>query len=200
MDIKDVLRVFRKSGGIMRLTQARASGIQTRDLSKLVAEGKLIKEDVGIYRLSDLDLTENIELALVSMKSPEAVICLVSALSFHDLTTQIPKHIDIALPPAKTRKPKLERVKCSIYVVSGEAYSSGIEVHKIHGIDVKIYSKEKTLADCFKFRNKIGLDIALEALGMWASQKRKNINLLMEYARVCRVAKIIRPYLEAQFG
>lgn len=200
METKTVLKIFKKNGGIMRLSQARDLGIQTRDLSRLVTEGKLLKEELGIYTLSDLNLNEKSELALVSLKSSEAVICLISALAFHDLTTQIPNHIDIALPQKRTRKPKFKKIKCEIYVIGGKAYLSGIEVHKIHGIDVKIYSKEKTVVDCFKFRNKIGLDVALEALDAWAKQRGRNISELMRFARICRVANILKPYLEVKLG
>lgn len=198
MNTKEVIKLFKRNSGLMRLSQARASGIQSRDLSRLVAEGKLVKEGVGIYRLSNLSLTENTELALVTMRAPDAVICLISALAFHNLTTQIPNHIDIALPLSRTRLPKLEKIKCSKYVVSGKAYSEGIEIHEIHGVKVKIYSKEKTLADCFKFRNRIGLDVALEALSMWVGQRKRNVSKLMEFAQICRVANIIKPYLEAK--
>jgi len=124
------------------------------------------------------------------------VICLISALSFHQLTTQIPHEVSFALPE-KSRAPRLSYPPIKVHRFRGKAYQEGIEKHKIDGVVVKIYSSEKTLADCFKFRNKIGLDVFLEAIKMYRSRKRINVGVMINYARICRVEKQMRPYLEA---
>jgi predicted transcriptional regulator of viral defense system len=198
---KKILKKIEQNGGIILAKQARLAGIHSRDLTKLVKEKLLIKEGVGIYRLTELDLNEHSEIAILSAKYPRAIVCLISALAFHGMTTQIPKQIDIALPfDGSRKKPKLENAKSKVHWFSNDAYSEGIEKHIMHGIKVKIYSKEKTLADCFKFRNKIGLDIALEALDIWSKQRGRNISELTRFAKICRVANILKPYLEVKLG
>lgn len=198
---KSVLKIIQENGGIIIARQARRAGIHPRDLANLVKENLLIKEGIGVYRLASLDLSEHSEMAILAAKYPRAVICLVSALAFHDLTTQIVKQIDVALPfGGSSKTPKLENTKCKVHWFSKGPYAEGIEKHTIHGIEVKVYSKEKTLADCFKFRNKVGLDVVLEALDIWAKQRERNVSELMKFAKLCRVANILKPYLEAKLG
>ena len=127
---------------------------------------------------------------------PQSVICLISALAFHELTTQIPHEVHLALTRT-SREPVLEYPPIRIYRFSKESFAAGIEIHFIDDVSVRIYSAEKTLADCFKFRNKIGLDVALESLRMYRARRRPELQKVLEFARICRVEKVVRPYLEA---
>lgn len=138
----------------------------------------------------------NPDFVTVAMRIPQGVICLVSALAFHELTTKVPHEVQVALK-AGSEKPRLDYPPTKYFWVSGRAFSEGVEVHKVDGVKVRVYSVEKTLADCFKFRNKIGLDVALEALRLWAPKNRRKWDKLLHNAKVCRVERILRPYLEA---
>jgi predicted transcriptional regulator of viral defense system len=150
----------------------------------------------GVYRLTDQGPLSNPDLVTVATRVPQGVICLISALSFHDLTTQIPHRISIALCRTM-RKPALEYPPLAVFRYDELCYKSGIEDHMVDGTPVKVYCPEKTLADCFKFRNKIGMDIVLEALKLYRERKSHKINELIKYAAICRVEKVMRPYLEA---
>jgi predicted transcriptional regulator of viral defense system len=132
----------------------------------------------------------------ISLRVPRAVICLISALYFHELTTQIPHQVHLALP-RDVKTPKIEYPPIKVFHFSEASYKSGIEEHTLDGIPVKIYGREKTVADCFKFREKMGMDVALEALKDYIQQPRPNVSLLMKHAKVNRVEKVMRPYLEA---
>jgi len=125
----------------------------------------------------------------------KSVICLISALSYHEMTTEIPHEIYLALPRG-AEPPRLDYPPLRIFWFSGTAFTDGVEQHDIDGIPVKVYNPEKTLADCFKYRNKIGLDVVLEALKFYRQRKRREVDELMRYARMCRVEKVMRPYLE----
>jgi predicted transcriptional regulator of viral defense system len=124
------------------------------------------------------------------------VICLISALAFHDLTTQIPHEVHVALPRG-AEEPRLDHPPIATYRFSGKAFTEGVETHKLDGVPVRVYSPEKTLADCFKFRNKIGLDTVVEAVRLYHERRNVKVDDLMRYAAICRVSRIIRPYLEA---
>lgn len=189
-------RVFRRGGGILRTGDALDHGIHPRTLYAMRDAGLLERLDRGLYRLSDLPPLSDPDLVTVANKIPKSVICLISALHFHDITTQIPHSVSIAVPRG-SEPPRLDYPPIHLYWFSGEAFTSGIEVHQIDGTPVQVYSAEKTLADCFKYRNKIGMDTVLEALALYRDQHRPKPRKLIEYARVCRVEKTIRPYLEA---
>lgn len=180
----------------MRMSEALEYGITRYMLYKLKEEGIVEQVSRGIYRLADMLPIGNPDLVTVSLRFPNAVICLVSALAFHDITTQIPNNVSIAIlrdsyAPAMAYPPLI------VYRFSDKAYRSGIEEHRIDNVKVKIYSPEKTLADCFKFRHKVGIDVVLEALKLYKSRKKSKINEILEYAKINRVAKVMRPYLEA---
>ena len=189
-------RVFRRSGGILRTGDALDQGVHPRTLYAMRDAGLLERLDRGLYRLSDLPPLSDPDLVTVANKIPKSVICLISALHFHDITTQIPNAVSIAVPRG-SEPPRLDYPPIHLYWFSGEAFTSGIEVHHIDKTSVQVYSAEKTLADCFKYRNKIGMDTVLEALALYRDQHRPKPRKLIEYARVCRVEKTIRPYLEA---
>lgn len=159
-------------------------------------DGTLEAVSRGVYRLVDSEPPGNPDLVTVATRVRGGVICLISALAFHELTTQIPHEVHVALQRG-AEIPRLEYPPIRIYWVSGQAYSAGVETHELEGVSARIYSPEKTLADCFKFRNKIGLDTAVEAVRFYRERRSVNMDALMRYAKICRVEKVIRPYLEA---
>jgi len=188
--------IFRQHGGQLRMSEAIKEGITRYTLYKMRDNSVVEQVSRGIYRLTDLPLISQPDLVTVSLRFPRAVICLISALSFHEITTQIPHEVSVAVP-RNARMPSLDYPPVHAYKFSAEAFKAGIEKHQIDGVAVQIYSVEKTLADCFKYRNKLGMDVALEALKIYRSQKKLKMDKLLEYARVCRVERIMKPYLEA---
>lgn len=189
-------RVFRLGGGILRTGEALDHGIHPRTLYAMRDAGLLERLDRGLYRLSDLPPLSDPDLVTVASKIPKGVVCLISALHFHNITTQIPHVISIAVSRG-TEPPRLDYPPIQVHWFSGEAFTSGIELHRIDKTPVRTYSVEKTLADCFKYRNKIGMDTVLEALTLYRDQQKPKPRKLIEYAKVCRVEKVMRPYLEA---
>lgn len=188
--------VFREHGGQLRMSEAIKHGITRYMLYSLRDKGVIERVSRGIYRLVDLPPMSNPDLVTVSLRFPNAVICLVSALGYHDITTQIPHAVSVAIPK-DSRMPSLDYPPIQAHKFSNEAYKSGIKEHMIDGVPVKVYNPEKTLADCFKFRNKIGMDVVLEALKLYKTRKKFDLGELLKYARICRVEKVMRPYLEA---
>ena len=138
----------------------------------------------------------NPDLVTVALRCPKAVICLVSALAFHGITTQIPHAVSIALEKG-AESPRIDYPPLSVHRFSTECLRAGVEQHDVDGVAMRVYSVEKNLADCFKFRNKIGMDIVLEALKLYRARKDLKVGDLMKYARICRVEKIMKPYVEA---
>jgi len=187
---------FIAHGGIMSTGEAISSGIHPRTLYAMRDNGEIEKLERGLYRLADLSPLSNPDLVPVALKIPKGVVCLISALAFHKLTTQLPHEVFLALPQ-NTEPPRFFHPPLRIFWFTGKAYSEGIEENKIDGVSVKIYGIEKTIADCFKYRNKLGLDVALEALKEYCEQKKLKLDDLLYYARICRVEKVIRPYIEA---
>ncbi|MEA2014045.1 MAG: type IV toxin-antitoxin system AbiEi family antitoxin domain-containing protein [Thermodesulfobacteriota bacterium] len=188
--------IFRSCGGQMRMSEAIKRGITRYMLYFLRDRGVIEQVSRGVYRLVELPPISNPDLVTVGLRFPNAVICLVSALAYHDITTQIPHSISVAVP-RESRLPSLDHPPLLVRRFSDQAYRAGIEEHQIDGVPVKIYSTEKTLADCFKFRNKIGMDIVLEALKLYKTRKKFNLGELLKYAKICRVERVMRPYLEA---
>lgn len=190
------LALFRQHGGVLRTTEALHLGIHPRTLYAMRDSGVLQQLSRGLYRLAELPPLSNPDLVIVARKLPQAVICLVSALAFHELTTQVPHAVDVALPN-RTERPVLDYPPMHIFWFSGPAWHKGIEVHHLDNTPVRIYNPAKSVADSWKFRRKIGLDVALEALKLYRQQQDFNVNQLLEYARICRVENVMRPYLEA---
>jgi predicted transcriptional regulator of viral defense system len=190
------IAIFRKHGGQLRMSEAIAHGITRYMLYSLRDKGIIEQVSRGFYRLVELPPISNPDLVTVSLRFPNAVICLISALSYHNITTQIPRVVSVAVP-RDSRIPSLDYPPVQAHRFSNDAYNSGIENHSIDGVPVKIYTPEKTLADCFKFRNKIGMDVVIEALKLYRSRQKFNLEKLLTYAEVCRVKNIMMPYLEA---
>lgn len=194
--VKKAIAVFRQHGGVLRTAEAIRQSIHPRTIYEMRDSGLIEPISWGLYRLSSLPPLSAPDLASVSLQVPGGVICLISALAFHDITTQVPHEVYIALQHGSTR-PKIEHPPVRIFWLSGKAFSEGIETRMIDDIQVRVYSPEKTIADCFKYRNKIGLDVALESLKLYLQLKKKDINKLVHYSRICRVEKVILPYIEA---
>lgn len=190
------IRIIRAGGGMVRGSEALRVGIHSRTLCQLREEGILELVSRGIYRLADQATISNPDLVTVAMRIPQAVVCLISALAFHELTTQIPHAVYIALKKG-AEPPRLAYPPISVHRFSAASLNAGIEQHLIDGVKVRIYSPEKTLADVFKFRNKIGMDVVLEALNLYKTRKAFNLGELLKYAGICRIEKVVRPYLEA---
>lgn len=188
--------IFRQHGGVMRSGEAFKAGIHRNVFYRLRKERIIEEMSRGLYRLGRQDELSNPDLVMVAMKVEKGVICLISALNFHEITTQIPHAVDVAISPG-IRAAAFDHPPVNYYWFSRASHEAGVEKHKIGGIEVKIYSAEKTLADCFKFRNKIGLDTAVEALNLYRGSRRVDVAGIMKYARICRVAGVMRPYLEA---
>jgi predicted transcriptional regulator of viral defense system len=193
---RNATATFREHGGIMRMAEAIRAGVHRRTLYALRDAGIIEQLSRGLYRLADAPPLGNPDLVTVARRAPKGVICLLSALAFHDLTTQIPHEVYVAVP-RDTEPPRLDYPPVRVFRFGARAYAAGIETHDIDGTPVRIYSREKTLADCFKYRNKIGLDTAVEALRRYREQGRINVEALLKHAQACRVANVIRPYLEA---
>ncbi len=187
--------IFRSHGGQLRMSEAIKCGITRYMLYSLRDRGVIEQVSRGIYRLVDLQPISNPDLVTVALRFPNAVICLVSALSFHGITTQIPHSVSVAVS-RNSRQPSLDYPPLLVHRFSDPAYRAGIEQKQIDGVPVKIYNPEKTLADCFKFRNKIGMDVVLESLKLYKAHMKFNIGELLKYAKICRVEKVMRPYLE----
>ena len=188
--------LFRRQGGVLRTRDALRLGIHPRTLYEMREEGNLEQLSRGLYRLSNLPKLGNPDLVAISLKIPQGTICLISALAFHNLTTQVPHQVYVALPRG-AEPPRVSFPPIRVFWFTEPAFKEGIAVHKLDGVPVRIYSPEKTVADCFKYRNKIGLDTAVEALKLYRERRKVKIDELLQYATVCRVQKIIRPYLEA---
>ena len=188
--------LFRQCGGALRTAEALRLGIHPRTLYALRDAGVLLQLSRGLYRLAELPPMAHPDLMIVARRLPQAVICLVSALAFHDLTTQVPHTVDIALHSG-TGRPALDYPPLRTFWFSGPAWSEGVAIHPLDDTPVRIYNPEKTVADCFKFRHKLGMDIALEAVRLYRKRRDFDIGTLLRYARICRVEKVMRPYLEA---
>ena len=180
------------------MSQAIGCGISRCTLYDLLDQGIVERVSRGIYRMTELPPISNPDLAIVGLRFPKAVICTVSALAYHEITTQIPRSVHVAVL-RESRQPHLEYPPLRAHRFSGVAFHSGIEEHQIGGASVRIYSLEKTLADCFKLRNKIGIDVALEAIRLYKARKHTDISAIMSYAKICRVENVMHPYLEAIF-
>ncbi|OPY93048.1 MAG: hypothetical protein A4E73_00509 [Syntrophaceae bacterium PtaU1.Bin231] len=191
------ITTIRNRGGIIRTTEALRQGIHRRTIYGLRDEGALVSLSRGLYRLAEMDdVPTETDLVQVAKAAPRGVICLISALSFHGLTTQIPHEIWLAVE-RKARRPKVAYPPVRTIFFTGACFHEGVEAHRIMEQDVLIYNAPKTVIDCFRWRNMVGLDVALEAAREYLKQRGASPARLMEYAKVCKVEKFVTPYLEA---
>jgi len=182
--------------GLARPSELEAQGVSRAQLYRLVREGLVERQARGVYSLTRHAPTAEHALAQVAKRVPAAVFCLLTALRFHGLTTQAPAEVWIALPE-KARKPRLDYPRLRVARFSGAALSEGIESHRVEGVTIHVYSAAKTVADCFKYRNKVGIDVAVEALRDFTRLHRGGATELARFARICRVTRVMQPYLDA---
>ena len=188
--------IFRDHGGLLRTKDAIRLGIHPRTLYGMRDAGELEQISRGYYRMASLPQVGNPDLVATALAVPKGVICLISALSYHGIGTQIPHTVDIAIEK-DTKRPRIDYPPIRTFWFSGSAFTEGVQVHDIDGVPVRIYSPAKTVADCFKCRNKVGLDVTLEALREVRRNRLATVDELFQMATVCRVANVMRPYLEA---
>lgn len=190
------MAIFESHGGMLSAEQASKLGIHPRTLYELRDQALLERMERGLYRLASATPLENPDFVTVALKVPRGVVCLISALAFHQMTSQVPHSVYVAIP-AKDQAPRLSYPPLRLFWYSKAIHESGITEHQIDGTGVKIYSPEKTLADCFKFRNKVGIDVCVEALQIYRQRGRMKLDEIERYAKLCRVQQIMRPYIEA---
>ncbi len=190
-----MLRVVRELG-IVRPVDLKTRGIPLGQFYRLVRDGVITRQARGVYIASQHAVTERHTLAHLAKRLPGGVVCLLTALRFHGLTTQNPAEVWVALPE-KARRPRLDYPKLRVARFSGAALAEGIETHRVEGVQVRVYSAAKTVADCFKYRYKVGIDVAVEALRDFRRRHRGGAAELARYARICRVTRVMQPYLDA---
>jgi len=181
---------------IVRARDFDARGIPRTYLRRMCGEGVLVRIGRGLYQVADARPSANQSLAECSKRVPHGVICLLSALRFHELTTQSPSEVWIAIGP-KARAPVPASPRIRIVRASGAAFTAGIRRHEIAGVSVPVYVPAKTVADCFKYRRRVGLDVAIEALRDCRKRRKATADELWRYAKICRVANVMRPYIES---
>ncbi len=185
-----------REAGVFRPRDLVPHGIPRTALSRLEKRGKVRRIARGLYELAEPEATEYTDLMTVCKRVPKGVVCLISALNFHRMTTQMPYAVWLAIAH-KAHRPKIEHPPVRIVRFSGEALTFGVETHRIGGVGVRVTSPAKTVADCFKYRNEVGTDVAVEALRAFRRDRKGSMDDLWEAAEVCRVTRVMRPYLES---
>ncbi|NGX39848.1 MAG: hypothetical protein KR126chlam1_01182 [Chlamydiae bacterium] len=193
--LKKAIQIFQKAGGTLRMSEAVRLGVHRRDLYRLRDEGKLEVLSRGLYRLADLPTPSLPDFFTIAKKIPDGVICLISALAFHEMTTQIPHFVYLALPH-KSRKPSIKYPPMRFFWYGEKSLKTGVEEHMIDGCPVKIFDREKTLIDVVRYRNKLGMDIVIEALRMYWQSRATDLTKLYNYAVLFRVEQVLRPIME----
>lgn len=190
------IEVFKANEGILRSSEAQKLGIHPETINTMLERGLIAREERGLYRLVDNVLEADPDIVNVAKLMPKAVFCLLTALSLHEMTTQIPRKVYVAIPRGY-RRAEISHPPLEIVMLSTKPYEAGIERHKIGGAFVSMYDKPKTVTDCFKFRKKIGENVAIEALQEYLKEDDHDVHLLLKYAAINRVKKVIEPYLKA---
>ena len=188
--------IFAEWGGVMRTREALNAGIHERTLYWMRDSGKLETLSRGVFHLASTPFPESLDVAVVMRRAPKAVLCLVSALAYHQIGTQIPHAVQIALP-RNVRPPKFDYPPVQVFSMSHAAFSAGVETHSMGGTPIRVYSVAKTVADCFKYRNKIGFDVAMEALQEVVRRRDASPAEIMEFARIDKIESVVGPYLTA---
>lgn len=189
------IEVFRDGGGTLRTREAAGHGIHYSTLYGMRDAGLLEQMSRGVYRLAELPAPSRYDILAVATRVPGATFCLASALDFHEIGTQIPAAVNIAIG-SSDRQPRIDFPPVRVYRMSGRSLTAGVEEHSVDGTDVRVFCIAKTVADCFKFRNKIGLDVAIEALKETVRRRKATPAEIMEFAEIDRVSNVVRPYLE----
>lgn len=192
---EQLLRYVR-SRGLVRSRDLTRLRIPRTTLQRLLGAGQLIRRSRGVYMLPEHEPTEHTDLAAVAKRSPKAIVCLLSALRFHDMTTQNPFEAWIMIDRTAWR-PHIDHPPLRVIRASGAALSEGVETHEIEGVEVRVTAPAKTVADCFKYRSKVGADVAVEALRDCWRQRKATMDEIHRYAKIDRVANVMRPYMES---
>lgn len=182
--------------GVIRVRDLLDASIHPETLRRLYAQGLLVRTGRGLYALANGDYSEHLSLAEAAARVPGGIICLLSALQYHGIGTQNPRQVWIMID-RRAHHPRVQHPPLRVVLASGAALTEGVEHQKVDGVDVRITNVAKTVVDCFKYRNKVGLDVALEALRETRRARRYSADELWRYAAICRVTRIMRPYLEA---
>lgn len=198
MTQEEVRRLFRQQG-LLRTSEALALGVHPETLYRMRDEGELEQIVRGVYRLADASPLDHPELVAVAERVPGAVVCLISALALHEMTTEIPHEVHIAVRRGSTR-PTIHEIPVRVYTFHKEAFQTGVTEHPLDGASVRVYSPEKTLVDVFRYRNRLGLDVFLEALNFYRKRRGASPQKVLEVADVWRAEGVIRPYLEQAFS
>ena len=193
---QELMSFFQSHGGVARFSAILKAGFHPDSLSTLEKEGRVEKIARGLYRLTNYTPGSHPDLVIASLQAPRGVICLLSALSFHEATSEIPRYVDLAIPQS-THANRIKYPPVRFYRFAPKTWKAGIEKHEIEGHRIKVYSLAKTIADCFKFRNKIGIDPARDALKVAVTEKGIKPKEIIQYAKICRVDSIVKPILEA---
>lgn len=193
---KNLTDFFQEHGGVARFSAILKAGFHADSLASLEKEGKLEKIGRGLYRLIDHSIEAHPDLVMATLQAPRGVICLITALAFHEVTNEIPRQIDIAIPRL-THANKIKYPPVKFYRFSKLSWEAGIEEHEFDGHKIRVYSLAKTIADCFKFRSKVGIDVARAALKTALDERKVKINDVMGFAKICRVDGIIKPVMES---
>ena len=193
---RDRLVELLDSAPVLRVSEIRRQGIDSKTVQRMVETGDIRRISRGIYASPDLDVQSHHSLVEAQMIVDSGVVCLLSALSFHEIGTQSPRQIWMAIARG-SRVPKTTHQPVRVVTFSGSAFTEGVEKHEIEGISVRVYSGAKTIADCFKYRNKLGLDVAIEALRDVVRTRKANVDELLRFADICRVRNVMTPYLES---
>ena len=191
-------RVSQKHNGVITVLEARKAGISTNTIYRLRDAGELVCISRGVYQIVDSDTSRHVspEYAAIKARIPHAVLCTISALYHHDLTTEIPRTVHLAIK-RNHAIPKIDYPSTQFYRMAETAFSVGIETKEIGGVMMNIFSPEKTIADCFKYRNRLGIELAIEGLKKYLQRSNAKPTNILTMAKVCRVARVIKPYLEA---
>jgi predicted transcriptional regulator of viral defense system len=199
--MKSLIAYFKKLGGYATMKELKKASYYSRDISNLLKEGVIEKIKPGLYRLSELPVKVTFRESLVDVchAVPECVICLTSAFEYHDLTTFNPSEVSIAIPHAN-RAPRIMNPPVKTYYFRSRFFALGIETYKAKAGIIRVYNKEKTICDMFRYRNKLGEDLAIEGLKNYLRSKDANLKVLQEYAIKCQVKTILIPYLRALVG
>jgi predicted transcriptional regulator of viral defense system len=191
---REVLNLAQKR--LVRTRELESRGVSRMQLRKLVDQGVLQKAQRGLYTAPNAHVDAHVSLAEVAARAPKAVICLLSALRFHELTTENPSNVYVMLPVG-VQRPRMSNPRLEVFWASPNAYRAGIEEHLISGVKVRITSPAKTVVDCFKYRSKVGINVAVEALRDAWRKKKASADELWKIARLCRMTNIMRPYFES---
>ena len=196
IETENALALFRQNKGVLRARDAIGLGIYAKMLARMRDRGLIEPISRGVYRLTGLEPLSHQDLVIISERMPDGVICLLSALAFHKMTTHNPQEIFVAVPRGHL-KSRIDWPPVRLFQFGDRAYLEGIETHILDGVSVKVYGREKTLVDCFKFRNKLGLDVFLEALKAYRGKPPIQVNKILKLAEICRVKRIIMSYIES---